>query len=420
MPARDGQTREAVAAALDRHDQRRQANVPTISVLVGPVVASQRLFLPWAESRSGPVVNIRLEQPNPRAVVVRWVDELVKNCDLADAAIQWLAQRLNRNAQVLERSLRLMTLHELEKFLESCLSLGSGTVVEIVGRRLIECMATGTGPRAPDFADSLDWSLEGHGRPWIRLYGALGELVDRDCLPVVVVSLTEPNLTGLEAIARLLANLATTQPRTGLALMVDPALFDSFIALAPASRAKALLLESIVTLSRERLSVTVGPVLSSHPATESTSTRDDLMAQSPESGIGDLDALQLFSDDDDEARSAAERFLFERLESAADTTGLFELNATLNFHFGSSRWIEVDLTARSLKLAIEVDGYHHFHDPEAFRRDRRKDLELQKHGNLVMRVLAEDVVERLEEVMDTVVTAVAFRRAAVLHLGATP
>ena len=76
----------------------------------------------------------------------------------------------------------------------------------------------------------------------------------------------------------------------------------------------------------------------------------------------------------------------------------------------SLRWIEVDLLARSLKLAVEVDGYHHFHDPAAFRRDRRKDLELQKHGYLVVRVLADDVGQRLEEVMETIVAGVAFRR----------
>ena len=112
--------------------------------------------------------------------------------------------------------------------------------------------------------------------------------------------------------------------------------------------------------------------------------------------------------------------MYERLQSITETAGLFELNATLDFYFGTNRWIEVDITARSLKLAIEVDGYHHFHDPEAFRRDRRKDMELQKQGYLVVRILAEDVVERLEEVIDTILEAVAFRRAQVSHCGATP
>jgi very-short-patch-repair endonuclease len=37
-------------------------------------------------------------------------------------------------------------------------------------------------------------------------------------------------------------------------------------------------------------------------------------------------------------------------------------------------------------------------------------MELQKHGYLVVRVLAEDVVCRLEEVLETILAAVAFRR----------
>ena len=90
--------------------------------------------------------------------------------------------------------------------------------------------------------------------------------------------------------------------------------------------------------------------------------------------------------------------------------GLFQLNATLEFPFGPGREIEVDFLARSLALVIEIDGYYHFQDPEAYRRDRRKDLELQKRGYLVLRILAADVVERLEEVLDTMIAAVAFCR----------
>jgi very-short-patch-repair endonuclease len=112
----------------------------------------------------------------------------------------------------------------------------------------------------------------------------------------------------------------------------------------------------------------------------------------------------------DRARSAAERFLFECLQALPETIGLFQLNTTLGFRFGSSRAIEVDLAARALKLVVEIDGYHHFQDPESYRRDRRKDLELQKHGYLVVRVLAEDVVRRLEDVLNTILAAVAFRQ----------
>lgn len=112
---------------------------------------------------------------------------------------------------------------------------------------------------------------------------------------------------------------------------------------------------------------------------------------------------------DDPARSAAERFLFELLEFLPQTKGLFTLNASLDFRFGPQA-AEVDLFARSLRLALEVDGYHHFTDAARYRRDRRKDWELQRRGYLVIRVLADDVVTRMEEVLEGVLSAVAHCR----------
>ena len=423
MIAADGHSDKVIMAALDRHDQRRLYNVPTISVLVGPVTPSLRLLSQWAETRDRPMVNVRLERADPEAVVIPWVDELAKKHDLGAAAVHWLAQRLNRDVGGLERSLRLMTSHELGMVLESCGPLKSGTSVEVVGRHLIEYAARETRPAGVALAPELDLLLEGHGRPWIRVFSAVGELIDPDCLPVLVVSLAKLSVCELDRIARLLAELAVAQPRSGLALLVEQDLFDSLVAQVPASRAKALLLESIVILNGKPLPVTAGSVSTSVEPGEFT--YDDLMAQDLKSAISALQSTESGSgsdddDDDDDARSAAERFLFERLESLAETAGLFELNATLDFYFGSNRWIEVDLAASTLKLAVEVDGYRHFTDPEAFRRDRRKDLELQKHGYLVVRVLAEDVVDRLEEVLGTIIEAVAFRRAATIHLGPTP
>jgi very-short-patch-repair endonuclease len=107
----------------------------------------------------------------------------------------------------------------------------------------------------------------------------------------------------------------------------------------------------------------------------------------------------------DRARSAAERFLFERLESLPETAGQFEQNAPLGFRFGTKE-AEADLCARSLHLVIEVDGYFHFLGPEGYRRDRRKDWELQRRGFLVLRFLAQDVVTHMEEMLDTILEAV--------------
>jgi very-short-patch-repair endonuclease len=109
------------------------------------------------------------------------------------------------------------------------------------------------------------------------------------------------------------------------------------------------------------------------------------------------------------ARSAAEAFLYERLESMPETGGLFELNRQIDILFGN-RMMEVDLVSLRYKLAVEIDGYFHFVDNEKYRRDRRKDFLLQKEGYIVMRFLAEDIVAQLEEILDTILAALSFRR----------
>ena len=253
MGTRNGQSDEKVIAALDRHDQRRRSGVPTVSVLVGPTASTMRMVRQWADTLSRSTVLVRPEERDPESVVVPWVNELAKNHDLGAAAVRWLARRLDRNAGSLERSLRLMTPHEVAMFLESVLPLESETRVERVGRRLIKYAVAGTRFESSGIAADLDLLLEGRGRPWIRVFGAMGDLVPLECLPVLVLSPADQNVARLEGIARLLADLAVAQPGAALALLVEQGLFDSYVALAPASRAKALLRESVITLPRPDL-----------------------------------------------------------------------------------------------------------------------------------------------------------------------
>ena len=53
-------------------------------------------------------------------------------------------------------------------------------------------------------------------------------------------------------------------------------------------------------------------------------------------------------------------------------------------------------------MVIELDGGQHLADPETYRRDRRKDAALQEHGYFVLRILAEDLGQRLDEVLDAI------------------
>jgi len=109
-----------------------------------------------------------------------------------------------------------------------------------------------------------------------------------------------------------------------------------------------------------------------------------------------------------DARSLAEATLFEALEATPATAGRFRLNESLAVRFGPVA-AEVDLLSRGDRIAIEIDGVHHFVDPARYRRDRRKDLLLQTHGFVVVRLLAEDVVRDVRAAVTVVSQALAYR-----------
>ncbi len=109
------------------------------------------------------------------------------------------------------------------------------------------------------------------------------------------------------------------------------------------------------------------------------------------------------------ARSATEAFLYRRLETLPETTGRFRLNADLPIPFAGRGHLEVDLLDAEARLAIEIDGAQHLNDPDAYRRDRCKDLLLQENGYLVLRFLAEDVGAHLDAVLDPILRALASR-----------
>lgn len=110
------------------------------------------------------------------------------------------------------------------------------------------------------------------------------------------------------------------------------------------------------------------------------------------------------------ARSATEEFFYRRLESLTETAGRFQLNAQLPIPFDGWGNMEVDLLCLDTRLVVELDGGQHLANPDAYRRDRRKDALLQERGYFVLRFLAEDVGERLDMVLDTILRTLAHRR----------
>ncbi|MBV8212079.1 MAG: DEAD/DEAH box helicase family protein [Verrucomicrobia bacterium] len=111
------------------------------------------------------------------------------------------------------------------------------------------------------------------------------------------------------------------------------------------------------------------------------------------------------------ARSASEAFFYRRLGTLPETSRRFQLNAELPIPFDGWGNMEVDLLCADTRLVIELDGAQHLADPEAYRRDRRKDALLQQNGYFVLRFLAEDLGKRLDYVLDTVLGALVNRQA---------
>ncbi len=110
------------------------------------------------------------------------------------------------------------------------------------------------------------------------------------------------------------------------------------------------------------------------------------------------------------ARSASEAFLYRRLETLAATRGRFRLNGELPIPFAGRNAMEVDFLCPEAAIVLELDGAQHLASVEAYRSDRRKDYLLQEHGYLVLRFLAEDLAKHLEEVLNTILRALAHRQ----------
>ena len=109
------------------------------------------------------------------------------------------------------------------------------------------------------------------------------------------------------------------------------------------------------------------------------------------------------------ARSATEAFLCRRLETMSQTAGRFSLNIKLPIPFAGHGQMEIDLLCKKYRIAVELDGPHHFADADAYRLDRKKDMLLQENGWFVLRFPAEDVGKHLDDVLDTIIRALAQR-----------
>jgi very-short-patch-repair endonuclease len=98
-----------------------------------------------------------------------------------------------------------------------------------------------------------------------------------------------------------------------------------------------------------------------------------------------------------------------RLQTLSETKDQFRLNVELPICFDNQGKMEVDFLCAKRKLVIELDGAQHLNDIEAYRRDRRKDALLQRHGYFVLRFLAEDIARHLDQILDAILAGLVSR-----------
>lgn len=383
----------AAAEVLKRHSVRRRARISTVSVLAGPLSAGARLWREWTATEGRESVTTS----RPGFPLVDWVRTAVAGADLTEMAARYVSAYLGRNAAELYEAWRTKTDADRDQFLRT---LGVGVDNGLLGIASLILHKQQT----PDVLVSKLREL-----PEIGL-ALLPEM--HGTVPAVLFAANAIQQFAAQAAAA--AHWATLSPALPIAITTHASVWQEYKVSALESRIKAILCEGEVLIPA------VDPANAQLVLQEAgAGERADLFADRGFSKEIDPALVEAAAEavrataaspatraEADRARSAAERFLFEFVQSLPETMGRFELNGCLDFPFGG-RPIEVDLLCRSPRLAIELDGYFHFVDRDCYRRDRAKDWELQRRGYLVLRFLAEDVMPNLELIRERILDALA-------------
>ncbi|RKH48443.1 DUF559 domain-containing protein [Corallococcus interemptor] len=383
----------ALLDALDRQARRRAEGIATLSVLEGPEALGAPLWDRWAARHGLTVVEVSGE--DAREAALTWARALAATRDLredAEALATFSLTAANpRHAPVF----RGKTAHERKVLLEALpppASLPEATWAlcrELVLGR--EAVGPGALPEAvrTAFAKNLGAGLR-----------ALHALVPPGKAPVVRVAVGEaPSYRGL----RVAEALSSAVPALAVACVVSSEALGAFLA-GGETRLKALVREGVLEVPEAASSAE--RAVAALEAMERAGASDARRAQAAEVALAAHTSARLLTED--RVRSTYEAYLRDRLAEHPTTAGVFKLNASVDT--GGSRPWEVDFLSRELRLAVEIDGYYHFSDRDRFRRDRRKDLDLQRAGYWVYRIHAEDLVPRLEEILQTLNTLIDARR----------
>jgi very-short-patch-repair endonuclease len=348
---------------LERHRRRRSQGVPTITLLLGEPNVADWLWSSW-QSASGVRSFTSRAAGSRRELSARWLSSAGLREAFQRRFRELLAARHAVSLEELEARLGARGPSELREFAER----------EALGLGLPRELALAALDRTASLSELVAADLR-------SMLPALARVLGNQ-LPALLIQSDDHDPATFADAACALLEIVEAVPAAEIALAARAA--------AP-KILEGRLPSRLVTLLREgtlRLEAEPAPRGGSAP--------------------GKREGALLYPAADF-ARSEAERRLYQELERRPLTEGLFTLNCRLRQRFGSSG-LEIDLVCESLRVAVEVDGYHHFRDSEAYRRDRHKDQLLQELGYLVVRVLAADVSDDIDHVMQRIDRAVYHRK----------
>jgi len=399
----------ASLAYLDWYQARREQAIPTVSVLVGTETITMACWQSWCAERSYWVLrNTIVTLPQ---IIANWLTQYHTQHKLMQDIKSFFVAHLGDSFDILCDYSTQPNGDEIEALFRETVFCGQRSQVFSVFSVLIEQLLQ-RDCEVQALWEKLSTLVQYKKITWETILQSLLWVLGKNGLPALLFYREKncplPPIDWLNLLTGALERISSVEVKMPIAVVIDKQLFETYRTESMESRGKAILCETVLALV------------------------DDSECQAldrPETVVENLDPLnqmekieelarsrpastnrETFMDEDvDRARSIAERLLYEALKKLPQTSGLFQLNETIDIAFGQRLGMEVDLICKKLKLSIEVDGYYHFQDQEAYRRDRRKDLLLQRHGYLVLRFLADDVSTQLDKILDTILEMVQFR-----------
>ncbi|SDY23488.1 endonuclease domain-containing protein [Nitrosomonas sp. Nm33] len=383
---------EFVLSQLHTHQQWRKQGIPTLSTLSGYPNNIRKIWQRWITNHT--LTTIIWSPTTTQSLFLCWLEELLARQALDKYFLEYLAIINKSTTETILHHLVGKTRYELDVFQQQ-LSINLSTVGNVLLRWFIDRIAQKQ-EITPLLTTELVKILNVQKRQDIQNdITVFTEFFPLKILPAMLIEITHYDQLISPSIHSII-QLTESLPGLPIALSVSSSTLAHYFSCTAESRIKTMLRTALVAIDQEgeqeiKLPSEINRFLQQHHA--SIQLIDEAKTL--------IRALSETHNDHSNARSQAELFLFNVLELIPDTCGIFKLNTRMPFTFGNQA-MEIDLYAPEERIAVEIDGYYHFQESKIWRRDRRKDLELQLQGILVLRFLAEDVVARLEEILDTI------------------